>query len=102
LRGSDLVCDPAATFSVKIKPDGKCDNFLLDFDGEIQLNGARVLIDDTALASAPQAAKTWTLATISGGGEFIGGLRGSNGYIVLQDGGKLVITRTPGTLFMVK
>ncbi len=102
LSAASFACDRGATFNVKIKPNGVCDKFVFDIPGDIRMNGARVVIDDSALSAAPREANaTWTFATVNTGAEFSGSLRASPGYVVRNAGNSLVIQRQ-ANIFMLK
>ena len=85
LSGADLECAPGAVLSVKIQPGGICDQFLFDIPGQIQMSGAFVEIDDSAVQSISGGA-AWTFAVASDPGAHISGnLRASPGYNIRCD-----------------
>ena len=102
LWGSVFSCEAGAALSVKIKPGEVCDKFVFDFDGDVNLGGGRVIVDDSALLSARQGSDAvWTFATVTGGGEFHGKLRGPDGYFVGNIGNTLFLRRQ-SSLIIIK
>ncbi|MCL1909708.1 MAG: hypothetical protein FWG05_02100, partial [Kiritimatiellaeota bacterium] len=110
LRGSDFSSERGATLRVKMQASGVCDKFVFDVNGAVNLNGARVDIDDSALASAPRDRNTeWVIGEISSAASAVTGtLRSLNStYIIINEidpvsGAVLLKPRLQSTLILIR